>query len=447
MTDRKSPDQEGYWSELAERAEANDVDESDGEERGGQTETILERIIDALGGVEELHAVVATHRSGSAVYLVVTSTRQMVDVATAPDLEIPVVDARTVVVDLDDEVATATENGLWVPRDESVVKQILSSMARAHSDADGKVDDSAPPARRSSDELDLDVDLLLRREWEADDGGGQHVDRMRRDPGISPARSWGYGGSPPPEAADMAERLEAVGLDPSDHLARLWWGKKRPLDREPRPLEELAGNYGVETRCRDEGIIILDLDYPEDFPDGVDLPETFTVTSPHGSDSRHHRYYKCNNKETFAAEVGAWAVHGATWGELWVGNGFGVGIGSQLSAFGCNTGDFERGERGSCPRCEDPDRGYYQVLDDREIAEIDVETLLDVLERSSGWEPRELVPESPPDDVDGDEDPTDEDLGDGLVRCDNCGSVCDVEDAKTLDLGDSERHICAGGCD
>jgi hypothetical protein len=317
----------------------------------------------------------------------------MVDVSTAPDLEIPVVDARTVVVDLEDEVVTATENGLWVPRDESVVRQITSGMARAQTDASGDVDD-APPIRRSSDEVDLDVELLLGREWEADDGG-QHVDRMRREPGVSPARSWGYGGDPPPEAADMADRLEAVGLDPSDHLARLRWGKKRPIDREPRPLEELVGNYGVETRARDEGLVILDLDYPEYFPDGVDLPETFTVTSPHGSDDRHHRYYKCHNKETFASEVGAWAVQGATWGELWVGNGFGVGIGSQLSAFGCNTGDFERGEPGACPRCDDPDRGYYRVLDDRQIAEVDVETLLDVLERSSEWEPRERVPESP----------------------------------------------------
>ena len=121
MTDGKSPGQEGYWSELAERADADDVD--DDQERGDdQAETVLEQIVDALDGVEELHAIAATHRSGSAIYLVVTSTRQMVDVSTAPDLETPVVDARTVVVDLEDEMVTPTENGLWFPRDESVVR-------------------------------------------------------------------------------------------------------------------------------------------------------------------------------------------------------------------------------------------------------------------------------------------------------------------------------------
>jgi hypothetical protein len=451
MTDGKSPGQEGYWSELAERAEAGDVvDESDDQERGDDvgTEMVLEQIVDALGSVKQLHAIAATHRSGSAVYLVVTSTRQMVDVSTAPDLEIPVVDARTVVVDLEDEVVTVTKNGLWVPRDESVVRQITSGMARAQTDASGNGGD-APPIRRSSDEVGLDVELLLGREWETDDGsdGGQHVDRMRRDPGVSPARSWGYGGGPPPEAADLVERLEAAGLDPSDHLTRLKWGTKEPIDREPRPFDELVGNFGVETRARDEGLVVLDVDYPEELPNDVDLPETFTVTSPHGSEDRQHRYYRCDDKDRFASEVGAWAVQGATWGDLWVGERYVVGPGSQLSAYGCDNGTYERGDRGACSWCEHTERGYYRVLEDRPIAEIDADDLLDLLDLSEGWETRERVPESPDDDVDDGDDPTEDDLEDGLVRCDNCGSVCDVDDAKTLDLGDSERHICAGGCE
>jgi len=413
---------------------------------GGRT--VREQVHDALGEVETMHAVSMTKRVESTIYLVAAYDTTMQHVETAPDAEVPILDIRTVVVDLDDETVTATDNGLWVPRDAEGVQNLVRAVARSQSGISGAIDEQVPPAQNGLDDDDLDLDLLLSRTMS--DRSGQRVDRMRNDPGIDPGRTWGYGGGPPPEIETLIERLREAGLEPSEHVTRLEWGKKEPLDRKPRPVDELLGNYGVELLPRDSGLVALDVDYPEHFPD-AELPETLEITSPHGSDERRHIVLRCDDKRAIAEELGAWAVQAVDWGDLWIGDRYLVGPGSQLSAFGCDDGEHDRDEPGGCDRCSDPDGGYYRVQHDAAIATVEPDEILSLVEDSSGWQPREAAPEAPGDHDDhaleadgGDGDDADADDGE---TCDKCGAVRSSDDLKRLEIGSAVRHICRGGCD
>lgn len=429
--DDPGPGQEGYWSAL------------DGAGDGGDP-TVRQLVLDALGGVETVHAVTATHRTESTVYLVVTYSTTMQSVDTAPDLDVPVVDLRTVAVDLDAETVTATDNGLWVPADGDVAHAATKALARATTDLSNDRDDEVPPARMAADGVDVDVDLVLDRTMTPRDDG-QNVDRMAREPGIDPARPWGYGADPPPEIDRLVERFGEAGLDPSDHVTRLKWGTKEPMDRTPRPVAELAGNYGVETRARDEGFIAVDVDYPEAFPDDHGLPETFAVTSPHGDDDRRHLLFYCQEKETIAREVGAWAVQSVEWGDLWIGDRYVVGPGSQLSAYGCDNGDHTVGDEAACSACMDPDAGYYRIVEDEPLAEVTAADVLGLLDGSEGYVLRDEP--TAPDPPETDADDGEPELADHEGRCASCGAVRPTEDLKTVEVLDSERRICRGGCD
>lgn len=408
------------------------------------TATVRERIEDALGQ-DRIHGLTVTRREDETVYAVAVQSTTMERLDDAPDYDVPVLDARTVVVDFGDDTVTVSDNGLWVPHEQGVAESLTQMFGRATSDLGGGTDPDAGPALKSAVD-GVDVDLFLERETDLPTTqDGQHVDKMENHGGISPSRSWGYGGGPPPEVADVVARLEEADLDPEDHLSRLVWGKKEPMDRVPRPVDELVGNYGIELQPRDYGLIAIDVDYPEEFPENFDLPETLEVSSPHGDDSRRHIILKCSEKGKIHEELDAWAVQQADFGDLWIGDRYVVGPGSQLSEYGCDTDGYERGEPGGCDACEDPERGFYRVVNDAPIADVDAATILELLEVSDGYETRDRDPAAPtPDDA----LEVDDEAESGLPTCDNCGAVHDDgETLKELPVGGSTRRICRGGCD
>jgi hypothetical protein len=389
-----------------------------------------ERILDALDA-ETVHGITVTDRRGETVYCVVSYDDDH------PEHGMMVTNLRTVVVDFADDSVTVTDNGLWVPQRHGIADKLTQLLGRTTTDLNGADLSDASPVELSA--IDDDADDVLDREIahpEAVDG--QHTDMMDRHGGIDPSREWGYGAGPPPEVADVIDRLEAVECDPSEHLARLQWGKKEPHDRKPRPVEELVGNYGIELQPREAGLVALDIDYPEEFPDD-DLPATLAVSSPHGSDDRQHRVYWCEDKAAIAEELGAWAVQSIEWGDLWIGDRYLVGPGSQLSEYGCDHDIYERGEAGGCEACEDPEGGYYRVVEDRPIATVDAAAVLGLLDDSEGYERRTRG---------ADPDPPGDDEDDDGLRCDNCGRPLHPGEAKLIPTGGGdERAICRGGCD
>lgn len=409
-----------------------------------ETATIRERLAEELDG--DLHGLTVTRRQGETVYCVAVRSTTWDRVDDGVDMTIPILDARTVVVDFAEDAVRVSDNGLWVPQEGEVATSLTSLLARASNDLGGASEEDAEPLYKSAAE-EVDVDLFLDREIEVPREGvdGQHVDKMEAYGGIDPDREWGFGAGPPPEVDGVVDRLTEAGLAPEEHLTRLVWGKKEPMDRNPRPVEELRGNYGIELLPRAAGLIAIDVDYPEKFPEDFDLPETFEVSSPHGDDTQRHIILRCDDKERIAAELGAWAIQAAPWGDLWIGDRYVVGPGSQLCEYGCDDGEHTRGEPGGCEACEDPESGFYEVVNDATIATVEPEFVLDLLDASPGYELRNGRADNDPPEEHEDVD----DDGDGSgPTCDNCGAEHETEEAlKELPVAGSTRRICRGGCD
>jgi hypothetical protein len=425
-------------------------DAPDDEDDETPTTTVRERIRSELDA-DELHGLTATHRTETAVYLLVarSTTWETVDEDAVVD-DLPVLDYRTVVFDVDAQDIRVSDNGLWTPQDEDVAQNMARLASRASSDVSGAVDEDAEALSMSATD-EVDVDELLDHEVEVPDEDRERtnrdVEKMRRHHGISPSRPWGYGGGPPPEVEDVVDRLEGVGLDASDHLFRLEFGKKEPFDvvdksadppNRGHDVDELRGNYGVDCLSQDAGLVVVDVDYPDEFPDEVDLPRTFSISSPHGDDRRRHLLFYCEDKQALVDDVGAWSTQAPEWGDLWAGaNRYVVGAGSQLSAYGCDTGDNDRDSPECCARCDDEDRGFYRIVNDVPIAEVEASTLA------------ELVPDDDPDEA-GHPAATDDDVEDDEVACMSCGRTVDEDDVEDMmkEIGGG-RHICrtgTGGC-
>lgn len=420
------------------------------------TVTVRERIEEDLEP-ERIHGLTVTRRDDDTIYAVVATSTTWDSIDEDVDMDIPVLDLRTVVVDLEADTVRVSDNGMWVPREKGVAEGLTQVLGRTTTDLNGGVDEDEPPALKSA-VSDVDPDLLLERELEVEEVvEGQATDRMANEKGIDPARDWGYGGSPPPEVYDVIDRLEEVGLESEEHLTRLVWGKKEPMDRVPRPVDELKGNYGIELLPRDSGLIAIDVDYPEAFPEDVELPDSLEVSSPHGDDTRRHVILRCDEKAEVARYLGKkaadegeepgllWAVQSAEWGDLWVGDRYVVGPGSQLSEYGCDLDPYTRGEPGGCEDCEDPESGYYRVVNDAPIATVEYADIIGLLEESDGYETRDRAPEAPePEDAVELEDNN----GASLPTCDSCGAEHDSEETlKVLEVSGDERRICRGGCE
>jgi hypothetical protein len=180
------------------------------------------------------------------------------------------------------------------------------------------------------------------------------------------------------------------------------------------------------------------VDSPDECPDEAEaeLPETLEISSPHGDDSRRHILLRCDEKDRVAEELGAWAVQSVEWGDLWIGDRYLVGPGSQLSEFGCDHGPHDRGDAGGCPACGDPDRGYYRVVRDAPIATVSAETVLDLVETGEGeLRDEQAAPDAPNPDV---------------LECHNCGAEYPVEaaedDLEVIEVAGRPYQKCRAGC-
>ena len=131
-----------------------------------------------------------------------------------------------------------------------------------------------------------------------------------------------------------------------------------------------TGNYGVYLTAADQ-LVVLDVDdYDgDDLP--FDLPETLIEESPHGGE---HLYYHVPvdadgrmPAAVFDDEIGA-KNPVPSWGEVQVSNKYVVATGSTLDDCGKEWHD-----------CSQPDEGDYTVAEDRDIATVSVERLVEVL--------------------------------------------------------------------
>lgn len=131
-----------------------------------------------------------------------------------------------------------------------------------------------------------------------------------------------------------------------------------------------SGNYGVYLTAADQ-LVVLDVDdYDgDDLP--FDLPDTLVEESPHGGE---HLYYHVPvdadgrmPAAVFEDEIGAMNPV-PSWGEVQVANKYIVAAGSTLDDCGKEWHD-----------CSQPAEGDYTVAEDREIATLSAERLVEVL--------------------------------------------------------------------
>lgn len=405
--------------------------------------TVRERLREELDA-EELHGITVSRQIDQRIYLIVARSCTWEDLEECADRPIPVLDLRTVCVDFADHHLEITDNGMWIPRETEITESITQMLAVSTTNLVADKDICRLDSVEEGVEPELVLDRELEEESESDSEWTQHSDKMRSHTGIDPARSWGYGAGPPPEIERMADRLEEIGHDPGEHTHRLVWGKKEPMDRIPRPLAELTGNYGIELLPQSSGLIALDIDYPEYFPGNLTVPDTLEVCSPHGGSRQRHIILRCENKSEIAQELGGWAVQSLEWGDLWIGDRYLVGPGSQLSEWGCGEGEHVRGDRGGCPECEDPDGGYYRISNDSEIARVSPDWILGLIQRSRGDSTELRDEETAPDPPEiCDQDP---DQDTDALECDSCGALLEEPDAHRIELGSTTKVICDGGC-
>lgn len=397
----------------------------------------------------EIHAIQVMEHLKSDAYLLVHRTCTTDEIPDAPTGSFEVLDRRTVAADLDTGEITVTENGLWTLPDTDILEEEKKHLCRSMTDTTNPNNwDPLETAGKPAEPRALDAVIPV----ETPDSTGQNIDRMQRDPGISPDRDWGYGGGPPPEVQTVADRIKDLGLRPSEHLIRLLWGAKEPFDspRESVPVEQLAGNYGIEVNEQERGLVAVDIDYPDKFD--ANLPDTFEVSSPHGSDDQRHLLFYCETKTEIADALGgAWASQVPDWGELWVGSRYLVGPGCELSQYGCSEGEHESGERGGCSRCSTPGEGTYEIVADREIATVEPDTLISEL-LETGEKSVTMTGESDPFDRGDDQKKVEDSHENRLVetddfcRCRRCSEVIPIEDAFSTEKNGKKITVCKGGC-
>lgn len=377
---------EDYWRTLADGEGTDDEDE---------TETVLDRIVDQLDP-ERIHGIEFHGSNGQTYYGVVAYS--------GTQNGLPVLDLRTVVVDLEQQVVKIHNNGLWIPRSSENAEALVKLLARSTSDLAGSSSRDAPPATISS--IGADPESILTQEIEGDeyeapdDGWGE---------------TWGNGQGEPPEAHALVRRLEEAGVE-TERFSRLNFGEKTPWERYAnRPVDELLGNYGVET-LEGDPLVVVDVDYPEDAPIDA-LPETYRVSSPNGSDERAHHYYVVEDSDRVAEHFGTAAVKPG-WGDVWVSGEYVVGP-------GCRADD-----------------GRYEVVSDVPITEIAADDLIDLLEDSWTREEQTIEPEPEDDDRVAQAD----DEGAAEVVCHDCGREIEGDEATLTDRDGSPVYVCGGEC-
>jgi len=423
------------FTPLTEWEDGSGPDESEDSEDA--PETVLDRLYEELEP-EQIHGAALTKVNGATYYVVVAMTGSNAGGA--------VLDLRTVEVDLGDETVRACENGLWVPHDPEISKSLTQLLGRATNDLTDSVDPDAPPAAHTAVE-GASLDSLLSQPIRGD----SREDSEETEESDSEATGV-------PEEIDLLrERLSAAGIGVSERFNKLQFGSKEPWDHELVGKDGLYGNYGVYCTAEDS-LVIVDVDDPEEAPD---LPRSFAVTSPHGSEERRHLFYKVPDWEEIHKTADKWNFK-PSWGDVQVSNRYVVGPGCQLDAEGCDLGDHEAGEPGGCPECEDPDGGCYEIVDRGSIEEVPAVALIEVLRRDSQAtvetgssesrsEGRQSVdsreaPEEGATDPEADETDESDESG-SSVECHECGRSLPESEASLL-ASDETREIwrCSGGC-
>lgn len=409
MTDTKPNHRRGnHWDEWNNtETNADDLGDID------DSETVYERLIDEVDP-DELHGILLNRRKSPdepVYYLIVAqSTRQFGG---------PVLDLRTVIVDLEADTVKVGDNGLWVPRESDVLDGLTRLVARSTTDVSSADKDREPLMLSGSDES---IDSVLSEPIATDD----------YEPQSGYGVDWGNGQGPPPEVHQLDERLREAGVR-TDRYSRLDFGSKSPWERyADRPADELLGNYGVETLEGDD-LIVVDVDDPDDAP-LEELPKTYSVSSPHGDDRRAHHFYVVEDSELVTQHFGSSAVKPG-WGDVWVSGEYVVGPGCVLD--GC--------DKEGCQTCADRDGGRYDVLSDVPIAEMTSDDLIDLLEDS--WCHESPNTDDEPDDRDLDIDDDDQDDEVETTECYDCGLDVEITDATLVDRDGSPAYVCGGDCD
>ncbi len=181
----------------------------------------------------------------------------------------------------------------------------------------------------------------------------------------------------------VGQRFKQADLA-TDRFVTVEDGEKACMDHDSRwdtPESVPSRNYGIYSDA--DQLVILDVDYHREGSESLSevslaalsaLPLTLKLQSPHvpEGDRGGHRVYKLTGDETagelFSRRFGK-KNPVASWGEVIAENKYVVGAGSQLD--GC-TKDW-------CDSCAEPDSGRYTVKKDREIAEVEPETLIEAL--------------------------------------------------------------------
>lgn len=184
-------------------------------------------------------------------------------------------------------------------------------------------------------------------------------------------------------AEKTGNRFVEVGLR-ENRFVSVKDGQKKCLDHDTRyndPDQVPGQNYGIYAD-QDDQLVILDVDYYEaENEEGNTvslaalgaLPRTLKIKSPHvpEGDRGGHRIFKLAGEETpaelFKRRLGT-ANPVPSWGEVVAKNKYVVAPGSELSE--CDK-DFHD--------CSEPGEGLYEIKKNREIAEVEPETLIEAL--------------------------------------------------------------------
>lgn len=167
----------------------------------------------------------------------------------------------------------------------------------------------------------------------------------------------------------VTQRLESASIN-LQRFIDVKDGRKQSFDHDRRSPDEVSGNYGVY--CG-EGLLGVDIDDYKawnETPGAGVLPETFTVSTPHGGE---HRYYRVASKtlRAITAETGGSLSPSRGWGELY-GSKYLIGPGSEIQDCG----------KPRCTRCSGNEPSRYEIETDRPIAEISIDEIAPLLRDS-----------------------------------------------------------------
>jgi hypothetical protein len=164
----------------------------------------------------------------------------------------------------------------------------------------------------------------------------------------------------------LVARLQDADLH-TQRFIRLAEGRKQAYDHTKWGPGMVEGNYGVY--CED-GLVGVDIDDWEAWEEAAGteaLPETFTVSTAHDG---HHRYYSVPAKfqGILRAATGGSLNPSLAWGEIHASK-YLVRPGSEVYA--CDT------DKDRCCTRDSP--GRYEIIGDRPIADVSVETITALL--------------------------------------------------------------------